>query len=87
MAREGAILGVPSIYCGSRNMPANKILIDKKMLFKIDPDIISDFLREILQDKIDFADQDDFRKKLDEEWDDVTEVITQKIEEYTSEKK
>jgi len=38
MAREAAILGVPSIYCGSRKMKANDILIEKGMLFHINPD-------------------------------------------------
>jgi predicted glycosyltransferase len=28
MAREGAMLGVPSIYCGPRKMKANQLLIN-----------------------------------------------------------
>jgi predicted glycosyltransferase len=33
MAREGAMLGVKSIYCGIRDMKANKLLIDEGGLF------------------------------------------------------
>ena len=34
MAREGALLGVPSIYCGIREMLANRLLIDKGTLLQ-----------------------------------------------------
>lgn len=32
MAREGAMLGVPSIYCGMRNMKANEMLMKRGIL-------------------------------------------------------
>ena len=36
MAREAALLGVPSFYTGKRNMKINKELITNKLMFKID---------------------------------------------------
>ena len=46
MAREGAMLGVPSIYCGFRNMKANMILENKNILFHVKP---GDVVERVLQ--------------------------------------
>ena len=82
MAREGAMLGIPSIYCGTRNMPANDILIDKGMLLHRKAEEIPKIISKILNEKLLFEDQELFRGKLLEEWDDITDLILNKIEKY-----
>ena len=82
MAREGVLLGVPSIYCGMREMRANKIMMDKGMLFKIDPDEVPNFCNKIINREINVPPQDLFRKKLSDEWVDVTEFIIRQIKKY-----
>jgi predicted glycosyltransferase len=70
MAREGAMLGVPSVYLGYRDMPANQILIDKGILFKLNLKETIVFLKN---QKV--FDQKKIREQLFNEWDDVTELI------------
>lgn len=79
MAREGAMLGVPSIYVGIRNMPANDILIKKEMLLKLEPDALMDTTLKILNREMKFQEQDIFRQSLLEEWDDVTTLVLNRI--------
>lgn len=79
MAREGAMLGVPSIYCGVREMEANKIMKSKGLLFQIDINEVPDFVKKILNNKISFLEQNKFREELDLEWDDVTELIVSSV--------
>jgi predicted glycosyltransferase len=80
MAREGAMLGVPSIYAGIRDMPANEILIKKDMLLKLNPEEIVPVISDIIQGERVFDEQDEFRKKLFNEWDDITRLILNKSE-------
>ena len=75
MAREGAMLGVPSIYCGFREMRANDLLKEQGMLFKILPEEVSHFMQDILNEKIKLQPQEEFRNKLCENWIDVNELI------------
>jgi predicted glycosyltransferase len=79
MAREGAMLGNPGIYCGNREMKANQLLINKKMLYKVDPDKVPEFVEEICLNKIKVKDQNQFRQELLEEWDDVTLFIIKTV--------
>ncbi len=79
MAREGAMLGVPSIYAGNREMPANDILLKRKMLLKIDPPKIVDAIQNIKKGIFKFPLPDDFRHQLYQEWDDVTDLILKKV--------
>jgi len=74
MAREGAMLGVPSIYCGIRSMKANKILEEKNILFHEQFDILTK-LNTIVENKAFLLEQDSFRQKLQNEWIDVNELI------------
>jgi len=74
MSREGAVLGVPSIYCGFRKMRANDILIDKGMLFKIYPTDVITIVKDILH-KTNIPDQVQFRKDLKNDWIDVTDFL------------
>ena len=82
MAREGAMLGVPSIYCGIRKMAANKVMIDKGMLFHKNISEVNNFVGEIINNEIKIEEQNKFRKKLEDEWDDVTEFIIKQIKKY-----
>ncbi len=81
VAREGAMLGVPSIYAGIREMPANWIMIKKGMLLKCKPEEIVDTVIKIRDGELVFPDQDTFRQSLFEEWDDVTTLVLEKLEE------
>jgi predicted glycosyltransferase len=80
VAREGAMLGVPSIYAGIRDMPANEILIRKNMLLKLSAEEIVPTITEIKEVENKFENQDSFRQKLFEEWDDITALILNKSE-------
>lgn len=81
MAREGAMLGVPSIYCGVRDMNANNVMISEGRLFKILPNEISAFLEKIKTTE-QLSDKDVFRDELYNKWDDVTDLIINKILKY-----
>ncbi|MHA1381282.1 MAG: DUF354 domain-containing protein [Candidatus Helarchaeota archaeon] len=86
MAREGAMLGVPSIYCGLRDMKANEIMINKGMMFKIEPHKVPDFISKILSGDIKTEKQDAYRQRLYHEWDDITEFIINQIKKYKKNK-
>lgn len=79
MTREGAMMGVPSIYCGVREMAANRVMEEKKTLFQIDVQKVPTFINEILLDEIQIPNQIEFRNTLLNDWDDVTEVILSNI--------
>lgn len=80
MAREGAILGVPSIYCGIREMAANRIMIEKGMLIK-NSNIteLPQIVRNVIDGKVSFEDQVSFREKITNEWEDVPTFILNSI--------
>jgi uncharacterized protein len=80
MAREGSILGVPSIYCGFRDMKANKILEDKDILFHLKPNEVISFVNRIINDNIYFQNQEIFRDNLLNEWVDVNQFIYDEVE-------
>jgi len=75
MAREGAMLGVPAVYLGNRDMPANTILIKEKMLTWVEPQDFKKFLTDWQNGDLTFEGQTEFRKRLEEKWDDVTGLI------------
>ncbi len=75
MAREGAMLGVPSIYCGFREMKANGILEAKKMLYHVRPEEVINSVEKLKQIKYSEAERNRFRKDLQEEWVDVSDLI------------
>jgi len=79
MAREGAELGVPSIYCGQRTMKANQALIDLRYLYQItEPKTIIDQLGngvvELSKDE-----QDARRDYMLRDWDDPNEIVYQNV--------
>lgn len=82
MAREGSLLGVPSIYCGSRFMKANQIMINKDILFHFNHENIIPKINELLNDDSFHKNQDAFRLNLEEEWEDVTDFILKSAEKF-----
>ena len=78
MAREGGLLGVPSIYCGIRDMKANDILIKEGILYKVEPALVPGWIDKLLNDEFQF-DQIRFRSDLKESWDDVTNLIVHAV--------
>lgn len=75
MARESAMLGVPGIYCGIREMKANEILMKKGLLFHTKPGEEVQLVNDILSGKIKFRQQEEIRAELLDEWEDVTGLI------------
>ena len=82
MVREAAILGVPSIYCGVRQMAANSILIEKKILFHKSVNEIPAVMDLIINNSEYDFNQENFRKILLEEWEDTTDFILDRIKEF-----
>ncbi|MDO6809966.1 DUF354 domain-containing protein [Zobellia galactanivorans] len=79
VAREGAMLGVPSIYAGIRDMPANVIMMKKGMLLKLHPSEIVETVAKMRSGELTFPEPDVFRQELLEEWDDVTTLLLDKL--------
>ena len=79
MAREGAVMGVPSIYCGIRNMAVNDILIKKGLLYHENIDNILKLIENIFNNEDDIKKQDNIRNELLMEWDDPTQFLLNKI--------
>jgi len=84
MAREGSILGVPSIYCGVREMKANNVMIEKGMLFHKNIDDVPGFILEIINNN-DIEEKEQFRNRLNKDWIDVTQFIIDEINNYKTE--
>lgn len=84
--RESAILGVPGIYCGYRNMKANDVLMKKGLVFHSKPPEVNEIVSNILEGKIIFKEQESVRKELSEEWEDVTELIVNIVNDYVKKK-
>lgn len=84
MAREGAVLGVPTIYCGNRTMKANQMLIDKGLLHHIiDPKIILKYIQSNTL-KINSEKQTERRKRFLTEWDDPNEMLYRSLMELVA---
>jgi len=82
MAREGALLGVPSIYCGFRQMAINKFVEEKSMFYHLNPQQVTEFLGHVMAGVVTLLDQDILRQKLFQEWEDVTELIVNESQKY-----
>lgn len=82
MAREGAMLGIPSVYVGIREMMANKVMMEKNMLFKKSAAEAATFMEAVLAGTVKVDGQEVFRQQLLEEWDDITEFIIRQINKY-----
>lgn len=84
MAREGAMLGVPSIYVGIREMKANKLMEDRNMLFKMSPPLVPDLMKAIVSGSNEIQEQNHFRQQLNQDWVDVTDFILRQVKTYSS---
>jgi uncharacterized protein len=80
MAREGGMLGVPSIYLGNRDMPANRILIDKGLLQRKSSKNLTAYIENKILANTSNFEQNKLRNKLENEWDDITKLIMSLIE-------
>ncbi len=78
MAREGAMLGVKSIYCGIRDMAANRFIQNYGMFHRIHS--IKDFQAIIEKDIV--LEQESYRTNLDNIWIDVNRLIVDTINDY-----
>ncbi len=79
MAREGAMLGVPAIYCGIREMKANTLLEDEGVLqhYPVDKPVTP--INEHISEKFDVCRQYATRERLKEKWDDMVEFMNNQI--------
>jgi uncharacterized protein len=84
MAREAAMLGVPGIYCGIRDMAANRVMIEKQMLFKVSPMQVPEFVKHLVSGTASqpIITQDEFRAQLACQWDDITRLILDIVARY-----
>jgi uncharacterized protein len=84
MAREGAMLGVPSVYCGIRQMKANDLLIQSGMLEHLPAEKALPYINKTLQIKFNAENQTGIRNKLLDQWDDMTAFMKEQINRYKS---
>lgn len=82
MAREAAMLGVPSIYCGIREMKANRLMEEKNMLFKASPQEAPELMKKVISGELKIKEQQAFRNELLNQWDDITEFIISQVYKY-----
>ncbi len=82
MAREGAMLGVPSIYCGIREMKANQVLMEKGILKHLPQENSVPVINQILKVPFDHSQQEKVRKGLLKDWDDMTLFMKNQIHTY-----
>lgn len=82
MAREGAMLGIRSMYLGERDMPANNMLIKEGFLEKSDIGSFKEKFNSIINDKNLEGEQISYRNELNENWIDVTSLIISVINKY-----
>jgi predicted glycosyltransferase len=82
MAREGAMLGVPAVYCGTRKMKANELLIKAGILEHLPGDNSLLFINNAIEKEFDREKQLSTRKQLLEQWDDMTAFMKEQINRY-----
>lgn len=80
MAREGAMLGVPAIYCGDRKMAANFVMSELGLLWESVPDEVPTLINDFVNDRISYPIQEEFRSHLKTKWGDVNNTISNFIE-------
>jgi predicted glycosyltransferase len=82
MAREGAMLGVPSVYCGTRMMKANDLLIQLGILKHLPADTALGFITRVIAENFDTEKQNSTRDQLLEQWDDMIVFMKEQINRY-----
>jgi predicted glycosyltransferase len=84
MAREGAMLGIPSIYCGIRKMKANEMLIKLDLLKHLPGEDSLPFINNTMDKAFNTCRQAEVRNELLENWDDMNEFMRYQINQYKS---
>ncbi|MFD2247993.1 DUF354 domain-containing protein [Pontibacter ruber] len=84
MAREGAMLGVPSVYCGIRKMKANEVLMKQGLLEHLPGNEALPFINESINKEFDEDKQIRNRQLLLESWDDMISFMKEQINNYKS---
>lgn len=79
MAREGAMLGVKSIYCGIREMKANQLLIKEGGLFHYPLDTGVETINKLAAQTADTGAQENYRDHLRNKWIDMTAFMHTQI--------
>jgi uncharacterized protein len=82
MAREGAMLGVPSVYCGIRKMRANELLMNAGLLEHAPGNSALFTVNKLLTARYDATRQQVTRDCLFEQWDDMTAFMKEQINTY-----
>ncbi|EAZ82536.1 DUF354 domain-containing protein [Algoriphagus machipongonensis] len=82
MAREGAMLGVPSIYCGIREMKANQLLKQRGMLYHLAGHNAINKINELVEKEFNSLEQRNIRNLLLEQWDDMQGFMYKNINDY-----
>lgn len=82
MAREGAMLGVQSIYCGVRNMKANEYLMPKGLLQHYPEGEALSPVNQYISTDFNPDRQKKVREEMMDEWDDMVEFMINRIEAY-----
>jgi len=82
MAREGAMLGVPAIYCGIRDMKANKLLMDEGILYHYPVDEAIAPVNDFIAKPFDRCRQYATREGLENKWDDMVDFMNNQINIY-----
>lgn len=82
MAREGAMLGVPSIYCGTRTMKANQMLMDLNILQHLPGNTAVKEINNAIVKKFDNHQQYKIREDLLHNWDDMVLFMDTQVNRY-----
>ncbi|WP_276499740.1 DUF354 domain-containing protein [Pontibacter litorisediminis] len=82
MAREGAMLGVPSVYCGIRNMKANELLMGYQILKHLPGKSSLPYINEVVSEDFNEGAQLRTRNMLLESWDDMIVFMKDQINIY-----
>lgn len=75
MAREAAALGVESIYCGDRDMVANKFFLQEGLMVIVPPYELNDYISNVIVKEVSFAEREIIRNNLCKNWIDINEYI------------
>lgn len=82
MAREGAMLGVPSIYCGVRKMKANELLTNFGALVHLPGNSSLPYIIKQISKPFNETQQKKVRNQLLEGWDDMVVFMKKQINQY-----
>lgn len=82
MAREGGMLGIPSIYCGFREMKANEMLMKEGILHHQPGEKALSLINEFIAKPFNEQQQTNLRSSLQQKWDDMVQFMKNRIYEY-----